>query len=339
MHGGAGVSGGDPGAWAELTEFSDSYTCYSSALATWAALGEPTGAWPALLNPGLWLAIVADGPLRFGFSHFEPGLRARLGLARTGAGGPAREAVDGILAELERSGRVIVAGDGFNLPWHVAHTRRHVPHWYVLTGGPDGLEVLDPFACRNELGLQAATRRSVRRDELAALLPALPREDPVLALREVFALGAPEPADARPWQWFTATAVSPDAPAFAPDGEGAAAIRRLAGHFRAHGQTLAAYAQADDLWSVGRHRGFLARRALTVAEDRGDPELARWASEHAQPLAKRWGHVAPLIMQATLALAAGRSASASLPDTLEDLAERERAADRAFPGDGRPDSI
>ncbi len=58
-----------------------------------------------------------------------------------------------------------------------------------------------------------------------------------------------------------------------------------------------------------------------------------------QPLAKRWGHIAPLIMQATLALGAGREASGSLRDTLEDLAAREEAAARAFPGSAAASSI
>jgi hypothetical protein len=44
-------------------------------------------------------------------------------------------------------------------------------------------------------------------------------------------------------------------------------------------------------------------------------------------------------MQATLALGAGREASGSLPDILEDLAAREEAAARAFPGSASPSSI
>ena len=43
--------------------------------------------------------------------------------------------------------------------------------------------------------------------------------------------------------------------------------------------------------------------------------------------------MAPLMMQATLALAAGRAASSSVPDTLEDLAARELAARQALPLD------
>ncbi len=327
--------------WEALSAYRDSYTCYSSALATWAALGAEEPRWQRLINAGLWLAVVRDGDQRFGFSHFEPGLQARLRLARAGSPDGA-QAVDGVLVELERSGRVIVAGDGFNLPWHVAQGRRHVPHWFVLAGTVNAPEVLDPFACRNELGVQEVARRRVAREELGGLLPALPREDPVLALREVFAFGEPvEASDTRPWQWFVVDdgVARSDGSALAPDADGPGAIRLLTAHFREHGQDQAAYAQADDLWSVGRHREFLARRAASVAEAAADGELDAWVAEHAQPLAKRWRHIAPLIMQATLALGAGRAASGSLPDILEDLAAREEEAARAFPGSASPSSI
>ena len=118
----------------------------------------------------------------------------------------------------------------------------------------------------------------------------------------------------------------------APQGlEGAQALLALAAHFREAGQAPAAYAQADDLWSIARHRAFLARHAQALAERRGSPQLAAWASEHAAPLARRWGHIAPLMMQAALALGAGRAASSSVADTLEALAALERAAAAAFP--------
>jgi hypothetical protein len=337
----SGVSAESVGVWEALTAYSDSYTCYSSALATWAALGEDGAQWPRLINAGLWIAVLREGPQRFGFSHFEPGLQARLQLARSGSADAAPQAVDGVLAELERSGRVIVAGDGFNLPWHVAHGRRHVPHWYVLAGVADAPEVLDPFACRNDLGVQQVARRRVAREELGGLLAALPREDPVLALREVFAFGEPSGySDTRPWQWFVVDAgVGWSDGAAALETGGSDAIRLLATHFREHGQDQDAYAQADDLWSIGRHRSFFAQRVGSVAEATADAELAAWVTEHAQALAKRWGHVAPLIMQATLALGAGRAASGSLPDTLEDLAAREEQAARAFPGSAPASSI
>jgi hypothetical protein len=308
--------------WAGLTAFSDTYTCYSAAVATWVA--RERADWARVVNPGLWLALTDQPGLLFGFAHFPPSLQAQLGLVRTGAQ-DTEEATAGVLAELRRSGRVIVAGDGFHLPWHVAFGRRHVPHWYVLVDAPGGAEVLDPFACRNDLGLQQATRRPVSEPELAPLLEGLPGDDPVLALRESLALGDEAGApDARRHQWFERGEVNA---ARAPAGaHGPEAVARLAAHFREHGQDPAAYAQSDDIWSIARHRAFLRLQAERAAGEAGDQALAEWVEAHASPLAKRWGHMAPLLMQAVLTLASGRAASTSVPDALEQLAELEAAA-------------
>jgi len=315
--------------WERVTSFSGTFTCYSAAMATWAAAADDD--WAAVVNPGLWLTITSPGSELFGFGYFPHSLRADLGLARHGAE-TADAAVAAVLAEVERSGRVIVAGDGFNLPWHVAFERRHVPHWYVLEGAAEGLVMFDAFAARNELGVQEVTRQAVSQAELPGLLRALPEDDPVLRLREVLAFGDnTAPLQWHGYQWFEQGTVErvrkPDG-ADGPDG-----LMLLAAHFREHGQDPAAYRQADDIWSIGRHRAFLTQLAGEGAAASGDGELAAWLEEHAAPLTKRWGHVAPLLMQATLALGSGRPASTSVSDVLEDLAARERAAAQAFPGD------
>lgn len=311
--------------WEELTSYSETYTCYSAAVATWVAWADES--WSATVNPGLWLTLT-DGPEGlFGFAHFPPGLRQALGLVRAGSeGADPAQAVEGVLEELGASGRVIVAGDGFNLPWHVAFGRRHVPHWFMLADAEDGPVIVDPFACRNELGLQTASRRPAPREQLPELLPALAGEDPVHRLRESLALGDEAGApDGWPYQWFVHGDVGD---CLAPLGaHGPEAVMRLARHFRERGQELAAYAQADDIWSIARHRAFLCRHAETV----GDAQAETWLREHGVPLAKRWGHMAPLMMQAALALGAGRRASSSVADTLDELAERERAAAGALP--------
>jgi hypothetical protein len=316
------------------------FNCYSAAIATWIALADDR--WDQIMSPGLHLTLTDEGDGLFGFGHFPPGLRAKLGLARTG-GEDRDEALDGLSQELATSGRVIVAGDAFHQPWHVAFERRHVPHWYVIAEGPGGLRIVDPFSCRTELGLQLAHVTPVSAEGLAPLLDALPDDDRVLRLRESLAFG--DVAELPPWcpfQWFVQSEVgSFQAPVGA---QGPEALLRLATHFRQHGQDPEAYRQADDIWSIGRHRAFLSRRAALLAEAgaragaeaEADPEadrheLTQWIDAHCAPLVKRWGHVSPLMMQATLSLRAGRSASASLPETLEDLASRERAAARALP--------
>lgn len=313
--------------WADLTAFSDVYTCYSSAIASWAAHEQAD--WPTRINPGLALTVIDAGDGLFGFAHFPAALRAHLGLERVGAP-KVSEAVDGVLAELERSARVIVAGDGWRLPWHVAYQRRHVPHWFVLTGVPDELEAIDPFACRNELGAQPASRRPIAVRDLAALLPSLPGDDPVLRWRERLALGDDcGPSSGGEHQWFVRKDLTDTC---APRGlHGANAVRRLADHARRHAQDSRTYEQADDIWSIARHRAFLARHAAALAQRLGDPALAKWTREHGEPLAKRWSHMAPLLMQARLVLAAGRPASDSVAKTLDDLAAREQAAAQTFP--------
>jgi hypothetical protein len=313
--------------WGELLACSGEFTCYSAAVATWAAAGR--GDWRAAADPGLWLTITEAGKGLFGFAYYPPSRRAALGLARRGADDRG-DAVDGVMAELARSGRVIIAADGFGLPWHVAQGRQHLPHWFVLLAGEGGkLEVADPFACRNALGNQQATRHGVAAQSLPALLAALPGGDPVHRLRERLALGddADDPALRLRHQWLVAADVTETV---APDGaDGGAGVRVLAAFLRDHGQDPDAYRQADDIWSIARHRAFLHTHALARAEASGEPAVAAWVEHHGEPLAKRWGHLAPLMMQATLALDAGRGASTSVADTLDALADMEEAAAQA----------
>ncbi len=316
-------------AWPQLTELSDVYTCYSSAVAAWAAYSHPS--WESLVNPGLWLVVKPAEDMLFGFGHFRPGLRAALGLARAGSD-DADEAVAGILAELESAGRVIVAGDGYRLPWHVAFERRHVPHWFVLSADDPEPVVADPFACRNDLGWQQPARVPIATGDLPQLVAALPVGDPVFALRESFALGDEGGSPVQRFHWLEHSATI--SASRAPEGAvGVDAIRLLAQHFRDNGQEPDAYRQADDIWSIGRHRAFLARYAHQIAERDEDAALRQWVDEHANSLARRWSHLAPLLMQATLALGAGRSATSSVPDALDELAERESVAAAAFPVD------
>jgi hypothetical protein len=316
--------------WERVVSFSETFTCYSAAMASWAAADVDT--WPAIVNPGLHLTVTESSNGIFGFAYFPHTLRADLGLARRGAADP-DEAIEGVLAEIARTGRAIVAGDGFRLPWHVAYERRHAPHWYVLQEASEGLEAFDAFTARNDLGLQQVTRRPISREDLPHVLLALPEEDPVFRLREVLAFG--DDTAPLPWhryQWFVQEAVSD---VRKPAGvDGAEALRRLAAHFRDRGQDPDAYRQADDVWSIARHRSFLCRVTEEAVHTREESALAHWLETCAAPLASRWSHVAPLLMQATLALESGRAASTSVADTLEELAEREAAAAAAFPGDG-----
>lgn len=302
--------------WDELVACSELFTCYSSALSVWTAVDDPV--WPATLRTGLHLVVSEEDDGLFGFSLLPPGLGPALGLARRGAD-DADTAVAAIAGELEARGRVVVTGDGFHLPWHVARGRRHVPHWFTIVAGPDGPELADPFDCRTELGWQRPARQPLALGELAEVAEGLPGDDRVLALREAFALGADDrPLAAHRFGWLAGG--QPGAGAPVAGVAGPAALRRLARHFQQHGDRADAYRQADDLWSVARHRAFFAHQAAIAAED---PASQQWVTEHLAPLAARWGHVAPLLMQARLGVQAGRAPSSSLPDVLLELADRE----------------
>jgi hypothetical protein len=305
-----------------LAAAGNDFTCYSAGIATWLVAADDD--WQRLVSTGLWLRITEEGGGLFGFGYWRPERRSELGLVRTGSD-DLGTAIGGVLEELEHSGRVIVAADGLNLPWHTASGSHHAPHWFLLAGDPDALEILDPFACRNEFGEQVPTRRPVSRDELETMVPALPRENPIYRLREVLAFGdETHEGHQHAFQWFTAAA---DPSWTEPDGlDGPAGIRALAAHFRERGQDPQAYSQADDIWSIARHRAFFCRRLQGLAERDGDDALTGWLADHGQPLAKRWGHIAPLLLQATLALRTGRAASSSVPDTLERLAGQEADA-------------
>jgi len=307
--------------WERLTSFRDAFTCYSSAIAAWVAHDDRT--WPQTINAGLWLSVAEHDDGLFGFGHFPPGFGDALRLS-VHAADDAIDARAAIAAEIERHGRVIVAADGYNLHWHVAHGRSHVPHWFTILANGQDATIVDPFAFRNELGWQEPVRVPIDVGELDSLILAVPYDDPVFRLREAWALGDGRlPVERHAYRWLSrAEGVRVDAPSTV---QGPAAIRQLAKHFSSHGQDLGAYRQADDLWSIGRHRLFLAKVAGA------DPTLTEWVTAHADPIARRWSHVPPLLMQATLALESGRAASASVPETLEALAELEVTAASTLP--------
>lgn len=312
--------------WQGLLAHREAYTCYSAALASWAAFEYVS--WERLVNSGLTLQLVEAGEGLFGFVHFPPALRAEVPLARTGADDP-DEGAAGILEELDREGRVIVAGDGYLLPWHVAAGRRHVPHWFVVSGTAARPLVVDPFECRNDLGFQEATLYPIDPGALAGLARAHPADSDVVDLRESFALGDDaRPVEARTIQWFV-RGKSEGRPPLGTSGP--AAIRALARHFRDNGEEADAYRQVDDIWSIARHRAFLFQMAGDEATR--SEAIAAWVDEHVAPLAKRWSHMAPLLFQAVLAIGAGRQPTGSVAGTLDELAEREAAAAIACPAE------
>ena len=57
-----------------------------------------------------------------------------------------------------------------------------------------------------------------------------------------------------------------------------------------------------------------------------------WVEAHLAPLAKRWGHIAPLLWQADAGARRGAGPPrSSVAETLDELAEREAAASESMP--------
>lgn len=314
-------------AWAGVLARAAALTCYSAALGCWCALRGLDSS--ALLDQRLHLALEDAGGGLFAFGHFAPGFRSAVGLARACCD-DADEAAWRIAEEASRSGAAIITADGHALPWHTAHGRRHLPHWFVVAPRDGGLEVLDAFTCRTDLGWQRPARLELTTEDIAALVGTVPADDPVLGLRERFALGDDDPVSAGCFQWLVRSA--PEPRRLMAGAQGSDAVHRLAQHFADHGSEVDAYRQSDDVWSVGRHRAL----CLDVARDAanaGDDERVEWLRVHGDPLATAWTKVPALCLHASLRAKAGSpDAGAQLAELLHDVADREAAAGRDLRG-------
>ncbi|MFJ2581770.1 hypothetical protein [Kitasatospora aureofaciens] len=307
-------------AWAETL------TCYTAAAGSWLAY-DRSNWWRPFAAGGPYLAIEPVGD-RFRFHHHPRPLCHSLGLSlRTAPHWSG--AADGILGELARSGRVVVAGDTFSLPWHPGFGRARAPHWFVLSGDP--LVADDPLGLTGELGRQQPVRVPVPADGLAGLCAALPPGSPVYELRESAVLGTPDPQVGPAYRWLVQDGVvgAPELPPADRMG-GADALTALAAHFAQHAGEPDAYEQADDLWQALRQREFVAK---ALAEERAAgvpvPDPDAWTE-----VLGLWRTLPPLLLHARLLARSGRvgRSATALPETLHRLAEAEaRCAGERFP--------
>lgn len=301
-------------AWAELRAYSDVFTCYSAAVA--AALAVTGPGWRDAIDPRLTLTLTDEPDGLFGFVHFAPDFGARARLVRAGTDS-ADEAVGRITAALGRGEPVVVAGDTRWLPWQVGHGGDPAPHWFTVVAHDEGVEVLDALAMRNTRGEQRPVRTVV--DDLRGLLLSVPVHNPVIALRERYALGDDAGPITHRHRWLE-IGERPAGPA--PGGSrGPAALRTLARHFRDHATDPDAYRQVDDLWSVGRHRAFAVRRWTELADD--CPAERDRVQRYGDDLRRLWAQVPPRAMYAATSGGAGAGV---LSDLLDELADLESAA-------------
>jgi hypothetical protein len=204
----------------------DLLSCYTASIAEYmtAAGIDPD----LVIGTQAYLAVrPADGGI-CEFIQFHTPLRGdtpghSLHLRRRHTPDPA-EARARIIAEIARSGRAIVVGDTFNVPWQVAYQKSHAPHWFVMDGfadeAPAGssdrlpgralrVHVTDRFEFINDAGEQRPFRGWVRADAIGSLAVASPDPNPVYALRDLRAFadtGGPPDGDAGiapdGYQWY-----------------------------------------------------------------------------------------------------------------------------------------
>lgn len=182
----------------------DLLSCYTASIAEYMTAA---GIDPELaIGTQAYLAIrPADGGI-CEFIQFHTPLRGdppthSLHLRRRHTADPA-EARDRITAEIARSGRAIVVGDTFNVPWQVAFRKAHAPHWFVadsFTGDvppaaangaaerAGAAHVTDRFEFVNDAGEQQPYGGWVSAGDIASLAAANPDPNPVYALRDLHA--------------------------------------------------------------------------------------------------------------------------------------------------------
>lgn len=276
-----------------------------------------------------------------------------LRLARRRTADPG-EATALITAEVARSGRAIVVGDTFNVPWQVAHTKAHAPHWFVVDGVRDdaaSVHVTDRFEFVNDAGEQRPFHGWLAAGDLPSLATANPDPNPVFAWRDQHAFADREDPGAvatAGYQWYVldgppraaapGTALLLDrlaatqaaaglAPPGARPGDGWAtgpdAVALLAEHFTAHIAEPAAYDNSDDIWVTARNRQLFADTLSALGPRLGlEPvtELGIWAEAN---VAQPWAGIPRLLQYNRRSLDRGRTPRPVVAEQLRGAAAAE----------------
>lgn len=336
----------------------DVLSCYTAAIAHTLHLRGVDPSWS--IGTQLFLAIrdACDDDPSFEFVHYHTpllgaGSLAGLALFRHGAS-TAKDAARAIGVEC-RKGPVIVSGDTWHLPWHVARGVRHSPHWFVVDFvTPDGARVHigDAFSYSDDQGEQLPHSGWYGLEELSAFSVACRDRSRPYCLREKWALGAPElavPAD--PHQWLTTSEagspVEPDAAvvrglfatslAFAERQRaradlcgggwhhGSAALRMLSVRFRDFLGHPKLYECANDVWVAARSRAFFARTLRRAATELAIAEAGPLASACEEMLLPLWNSLPQLLRYNLASIERGRRPRLLLADATARLADAEDA--------------
>lgn len=285
-----------------LLEWSERFTCYTSALSVWLAHRQREW-WRPLLSSGPYLGVCRAGAL-WQFHHSPEPWAPAFGLVARGCDDPdeARAAVDAVRTVWP----VIVAGDVYHLPWQQGHHRWHAPHWFVLPT-LDGVrrELVDPLSLTTKRGRQDPFQGPIPAAPFAEWAQALPGGNAVHDLRELSVLGSEPSYLGFRYRWLEPV-TSEHEPVRGPAGsggrlEGPDACHALADHFTDHGDNPAAYVQVEDMWQAVRQREFV------VAAAEADPDLlAPSALSHWRAGLEQWRRIPGLLLHARLSADAQR---------------------------------
>jgi hypothetical protein len=336
----------------------DLLSCYTASIAEYMA---GAGIEPELpIGTQAYLAVRRSGTGICEFVQFHTPLRGdapthSLHLRRRHTTDPA-EARARIAAEVARSGRAIVVGDTFNVPWQVAHQKSHAPHWFVADGLDDGtaVHVTDRFEFVNDAGEQRPYDGWIGLDQIASLATANPDPNPVYVMRDRYAFAdAEDPAGIATggYQWYELDgephATKPDARSAlarlaathaagragtsprtgGDDGwiAGPDAAGLLAEHIEAGIGEPVTYDNSDDIWVTARNRQLFAETLTSLGRRWGLPPLAELGAWAEAEVAKPWAAIPQLMQYNQRSLARGRTPRPLIVEQLRAAATAERA--------------
>lgn len=226
---------------------------------------------------------------------------------------------DGLLAELDARGRVLVVANTEHIAWAPGHGRAAAPHW-ILVGGRRGgsWKVADDFAALTPHGEQEPFAGWLDDAELAQALTPVREFGPEVPRRDRMALGR---ATAVPpmshYRWLVRTR-GDHAPPREPrdeapdDGRWLREPVEVLSHILATllADPAAVARHTDDMWAAGRH--YAHRNAVLVSDGSLDPEAAAAETE-------AWQELPKILRIAAMSAARGRPRTGLFEEAFTDL--------------------
>ncbi|WP_329241185.1 hypothetical protein OG223_01505 [Streptomyces sp. NBC_01478] len=243
-------------------------------------------------------------------------------------------AQEGLLAELNTQGQVLVVANTEHIEWAPGFGRAAAPHWILIRGRRNGSwKVADHFAALTPHGEQEPFLGWLDDAELARALAPVKEFGPEVARRDRMALGwatAVPPMSHHRWLVRTRGDRGPAQEPHdgAPDDgqwllEPVAVLSHILATMLADPVAAARY--TDDLWAAARH--YAHRNAVLVSEGSLDPEAA--ASE-----TTAWQELPKILRIAALSAARGRPRTGLVEEAFTDLIRATEKSSAVVPSEG-----